>query len=114
MKYCDSSSNVLRWASEEVVIPYYSPVDKKQHRYFVDFLVEMHTKDGIKTLLIEIKPKKQCMEPKKRQKVTRSYITEVKTWLTNKAKWDAAKQVSEAKGWEFKILTEDDLFRKTP
>jgi len=36
----------------------------------------------------------------------------VQTWITNKAKWDAARRVSEAKGWEFKILTEDDLFRK--
>jgi hypothetical protein len=56
MKYCDSSSNVLRWSSEEVV----------------------------------------------------------KTWVVNKAKWEAAKRVSDAKGWEFKILTEDDLFKKKP
>lgn len=114
MKYCDSSSNVLRWSSEEVVIPYMSPLDNKPHRYFVDFLVEIKTPEGIKTWLVEIKPKKQCTEPKKKTKVTRGYITEVKTWVVNKAKWEAAKRVSDAKGWEFKILTEDDLFKKKP
>lgn len=114
MKYCDSSSNVLRWSSEEVVIPYMSPLDNKPHRYFVDFLVEINTPEGIKTWLVEIKPKKQCTEPKKKSRVTRGYITEVKTWIVNKAKWEAAKRVSDAKGWEFKILTEDDLFKKKP
>jgi hypothetical protein len=112
MKYCDQSSNVLRWASEEVVIPYISPLDKKPHRYFVDFLIEIKTPEGIKTWLIEIKPKKQCREPERRKRITRGYITEVRTWVTNKAKWEAAKQVSQARGWEFKILTEDDLFKK--
>lgn len=113
MKYCDNSTNVLRWASEEVVIPYTNPLDKKMHRYFVDFLVEIRTAEGIKTWLVEIKPKKQCREPEKRKRITRGYITEVQTWITNKAKWEAAKQVSAARGWEFKILTEDDLFRKS-
>jgi hypothetical protein len=113
MKFCDTSPNVLRWSSEEVVIPYVSPIDKKPHRYFVDFLVEIRTPEGIKTWLVEIKPKKQCCEPQKKSRITRGYITEVKTWITNKAKWEAAKRVSEAQGWEFKILTEDDLFRKS-
>jgi len=112
MKFCDTNKSVIRWASEEVVIPYINPIDKKQHRYFVDFLVEIKTVEGIKTWLIEIKPKKQCKEPQKKKRVTKSYITEVKMWITNKAKWNAAKQVSDIKGWKFKILTEDDLFRK--
>jgi hypothetical protein len=112
MKYCDTSTNVLRWASEEVVIPYVSPIDKKQHRYFVDFLVELKTSEGVKTWLVEIKPKKQCREPEKKSRISKGYITEVKTWITNQAKWEAAKRVSETRGWQFKILTEDDLFGK--
>lgn len=114
MKYCDSSPNILRWASEEIVIPYISPVDRKRHRYYVDFLIEIKTPEGIKTWLIEIKPKKQCAAPEKRSRVTRAYINEVKTWAVNTAKWEAAKQVSQSKGWEFKILTEDDLFKRKP
>lgn len=112
MKYCDTSPNILRWASEEIVIPYISPVDRKPHRYYVDFLIEIKTPDGIKTWLIEIKPKKQCNAPQKRSRVTRAYINEVKTWAVNTAKWEAAKQISQSKGWEFKILTEDDLFKR--
>lgn len=113
MKWCDQSANVLRWASEEVVIPYMNPLDKKVHRYFVDFLVEIRQPEGVKTWLVEIKPKKQCREPEKKKRVTRGYITEVQTWITNKAKWEAAKKVSDNRGWEFKILTEDDLFKKS-
>ena len=112
MKFCDSNNNIIRWGSEEVVVPYISPIDNKSHRYFVDFIVETKTPTGIKTLLIEIKPQKQCVEPIKKKKVSRSYISEVKTWITNTAKWKAAHEVSKNRGWEFKILTEDDLFRK--
>ena len=113
MKFCDSSGNIIRWGSEEVVVPYMNPLDRKQHRYYVDFIVEMKTAEGIKTLLIEIKPKKQCVEPKRKKKITRGYIFEVQTWIKNTAKWAAASEVSKTRGWEFKILTEDDLFRKT-
>ena len=113
MKFCDSSGNVIRWGSEEVVVPYMNPLDRKQHRYYVDFIVEMKTAEGIKTLLIEIKHKKQCVEPKRNKKITRGYISEVQTWIKNTAKWAAASEVSKTRGWEFKILTEDDLFRKT-
>ena len=113
MKFCDSAKNVLRWGSEEVVVPYFNPLDQKAHRYFVDFIVEMQTKEGIKTLLIEIKPKKQCKEPIKKKRITKSYISEIKAWVTNTAKWAAATEESKKRGWEFKILTEDDLFRKS-
>ena len=40
MQTLDENSNVLRWASEEIVIPYISPIDNRPHRYFVDFYVE--------------------------------------------------------------------------
>jgi len=76
-------------------------------------LIEVKTKKGINTWLVEIKPKKQCQEPKKKKRVTKGYITEVKTWITNNAKWEAAKRVSDTKGWKFKILTEDDIFKKS-
>jgi hypothetical protein len=72
----------------------------------------MKTVDGgIKTMLIEVKPKKQCSEPKKPKKQSRNYLYEAQTWITNCAKWKAAKEAATNRGWEFKILTEDDLFR---
>ena len=38
MVYCDSNSSIKEWGSEEIVIPYISPVDGRRHRYFPDFL----------------------------------------------------------------------------
>lgn len=112
MKYCDQNAKVIRWASEEITIPYISPIDRKKHRYYVDFLLEMNTANGLKTWLVEIKPKKQCRQPEKRSKTTKTYINEMKTWLVNSEKWKCASKVAENRGWEFKILTEDDLFGK--
>ena len=40
MNYLDDNPNVIWWGSEELPIPYYSPVDKKMHRYFPDFIAK--------------------------------------------------------------------------
>ena len=110
MIYCDNEDRILSWGSEEIVVPYMSPIDNRMHRYYVDFIVEVLQKDGTKKIkLIEVKPKKQCSPPKKQQKVTRRYISEVKTWGVNSAKWKAATEFAENKGWEFQILTEKEL-----
>jgi hypothetical protein len=115
MKFCDLNETVVRWGSEEVVIPYISPLDKKPHRYYVDFIVEMRTAQGaVKTMLIEVKPKKQCCEPKKPKRKSRNYLYEMQTWITNSAKWKAATEAASSRGWEFKVLTEDDLFGRKP
>ena len=37
MEKLDLSPQVEQWASEEVIIPYRSPLDRKIHRYFPDF-----------------------------------------------------------------------------
>ena len=73
MVFCDNQQNIIKWGSEEVIVPYVSPVDKRPHRYFVDFLVTIKKKSGLKeTLLIEIKPKKQCVAPEKQKRITKS------------------------------------------
>jgi hypothetical protein len=41
--------------------------------------------------------------------VTKRYLTEVKTWGVNQAKWKAANEFCKDRGWKFKIVTEDDL-----
>ena len=104
MKYCDGKDNVLKWSSEEIVIPYRSPIDGKVHRYFPDFWVK--TTQG--ETLIEIKPKAQTKPPKLKSN-KRRYIREVRTWGVNEAKWKAAISYCENKGWNWKILTEQDL-----
>lgn len=110
MRYLDENPNVLAWASEEIAIPYQSPVDGRIHKYFVDFWVQTKTPEGkIRIQLIEIKPKKQTRPPKKPKRVTPRVIQEYATWGVNQAKWKAARCLCENQGWEFMILTEDEL-----
>jgi len=111
-KYCDFNSSVLKWSSEEIVIPYRSPVDNKRHRYFPDFVVELKNKAGeTEILLIEVKPKKQTAPPKlsKSGKKTKRFFSEAKKWGVNSAKWEAAERHCEEQGWKFVILTENEL-----
>jgi len=110
MNWLDKNPNIISWASEEVVIPYKSPVDGKMHRYFPDFVVKSRGKDGsTKTMMIEVKPKKQTIEPKVQRRVTKQYITEVTTWGVNQAKWKAATEYCLDRGWQFMLMTEDHL-----
>ncbi len=110
MRWCDHNPNILEWSSEETVIPYICKTDHKRHRYFVDFLIKVRTKDGkIKTFLVEVKPKKQTMPPAKPKKKTKRYLEEVMTYAKNVSKWQYAQQYCKDRGYEFKIITEDDL-----
>lgn len=110
MKYLDENTNILEWASEEIAIPYISPVDNRYHRYFPDFIVRVKTPDGgTKTMMLEVKPKKETVEPKVQTKKTKRYLTEVMTWGVNQAKWKYAREYCLDRGWEFRLITEDDL-----
>jgi hypothetical protein len=113
MNYCDTNSSIISWSSEEIAIPYISPLDNRRHRYFPDFYVEALDKNGKKkSMVIEIKPKKETREPVKPKRKTKQYITEVLTWGVNSSKWKAAQDYCLEKGWEFKIMTETELFNK--
>ena len=110
MLYLDDHKDVLTWGSEEIIIPYRSPIDGKIHRYFPDFIVTKINNEGKKeTALIEVKPAKQTSPPKKQEKMTSRYITEVKTWGVNEAKWKAALNFCKDRGWSFHIFTEKEL-----
>ena len=61
------------------------------------------------TILIEVKPFKETREPKKRSRVTRQYLYEVRTWGINSAKWKAAKEFCKDRKWKFMIITEKEL-----
>lgn len=110
MVYLDNHKDVLEWSSEELIIPYRSPVDNRIHRYFPDFYVKRKDKDGkVETLIIEIKPKSQTRPPEKISKPNKRYIKEVFTWGVNEAKWKAAKEYCEDRKYKFLILTEKEL-----
>jgi hypothetical protein len=110
MHWLDTNSNVVSWASEEITIPYISPVDNRYHRYFPDFVVKVRTQTGqLKTLMLEVKPKNQTKPPEVQKRKTKRYINEVVTWGVNQSKWKAAQEYCADRGWEFKIITEDHL-----
>ena len=114
MSYLDKHPHVIKWNSEEIVIPYRSPIDGKMHRYFPDFYVEQINRQKKKEkVLIEVKPYAQTKPPKvqntKKSKPTKRYINEVKTWGINSAKWNAAEEFCKDRGYIFKIITENDL-----
>lgn len=108
--WCDQRSNVLVWSSEETIIPYKSPVDGQAHRYFVDLKFTIKNADGTNTTyLAEIKPAKFTQKPVTPSRKSKRYIEECFMYATNQAKWDAARQFCERKGYKFIILTEKEL-----
>lgn len=110
MRYVDKHPRVIEWSSEEIVIPYRSPIDGRVHRYFPDFLVKLINKQSKKeTILVEIKPDYQTRPPQKQSRVTKKYLNEVKTWGINEAKWKAAQEYCDDRGWKFEIFTEHHL-----
>lgn len=112
MSRFDADPNVIWWASEETIIPYRSPVDNRIHRYYVDFTARLNTTDGTtKTVLIEVKPYKQTIPPviQESKKKSRKFINEVMTWGVNSAKWKAAREYCKDRGYEFMIMTENEL-----
>ena len=107
----DTWDSILEWSSEEHIIPYRSPIDNHLHRYFPDFFAKMKDKSGnIINMIIEVKPHKQIQEPKKQKRATKKYIREVMEYGVNQAKWKAAKLYCENKGWQFRVISEHDIF----
>jgi len=109
--WCDLNESILEWGSEELWIPYVSPVDGRVHRYFPDFIMKVQDKDGkIKTYIIEVKPKKQTLPPTNTPKrKSKTWLHEVKTYAVNQAKWKAASEFCKDRLLEFKVITEDEL-----
>ena len=109
MKYLDDHPEVIWWASEELIIPYYNPIDNKKHRYFPDFVAKMKRKDGtVMTYVIEVKPEIQTKKPEQKRQ-TKKYIQESMTYIVNQSKWKAATEFCKDNGCEFKIITEKHL-----
>jgi len=105
MNWCDMNEDLQEWGSEEIAIPYRSPLDNKIHRYFPDFYIKV----GKKKYLIEIKPERFTKEPTIPKRRKKRFINEVKQWGVNLAKWESAKEFCIDQGWEFKIITEKEL-----
>ena len=103
-KFCDDTPSITKWSFEEIIIPYINPLDNKFHNYYPDFVIQFETNNQTKTWMVEVKPKKQTYlkeNASKREKIS---------WITNTAKWEAAKKYCEKNNMEFKIITEKEIF----
>jgi hypothetical protein len=107
MRYLDEHEFVARWGSECISIPYFDPVKNIKRNYFTDFLVVLKDR---RRIVVEIKPSSQTKPPRKSKNKKKSTILyEEKMYSTNQSKWAYAKKYCDARGWEFKIITEKNF-----
>lgn len=107
MNFCDNNKHIIQWASESITIPYRHPLTGKQTMYVPDFFVLYETKDGKQRgELVEIKPKSQSMIMEKQNPQQRATVA------INYAKWEAASNWCKRNGLTFRVITEDQIFRK--
>jgi len=112
MKWCDNNPLVVEWSSESVKIPYFDPTQQKRRFYYPDFMIKViDKKNNIVPYIIEIKPHKETVPPKRGgRKSRKSMLYEQLTFQTNQAKWKAAQDFANKAGAIFKIFTERELF----
>lgn len=108
MRFCDTNPNVIKWGSENFIIPYLHP-NGTTRRYFVDNFVLIKEGDKLTRYLVEIKPSKQTRPPETKYKKKKYLLYEQAQWAINQAKWDACKKYCDKKGYKFLILTEKEL-----
>jgi hypothetical protein len=106
MRFCDNNDNIVSWASESIAIPYRNPFTGKMTQYIPDFLIQYRNRNNqVITELVEIKPKKQSVIESKASAKERAVVA------INYAKWDAATKWSRRNGINFRVVTEDDIFK---
>ena len=127
MYWCDLNKKVLEWSYEPLPIEYTfsvpfdapewmkSLVDFKVHRYYVDFYAKIVDNNGhIQKYMLEIKPFNQTMVPtepkRKTKKAQKKFLEEMKEFIKNSNKWNAADKFFQKRGLKFQVLTENDLF----
>lgn len=123
-KFCDEQPNVLAYGSELLVIPYYSEIDGKTHRYYTDFIMITRDKTTGKPVkyVIEVKPSCQAARldesgnlimPKPPRKPTQKRLDrwseQCQVIKRNNEKWSAARKYCHSKGYIFKVVTEKEL-----
>lgn len=97
--WLESNKSVKYWGSECLKIPYLY-IDGKMHNYYPDYFIEMV--DG-SCIVVEIKPHNQTIKP------INENCWVYKEYTKNMCKWRATKEFCDAKGYQFKILTEKSI-----
>lgn len=107
-KWLDANDSVLKYGSEELSIPYISPLDGRVHRYFPDLIILYKHKDGsIRKEIIEIKPFKETVPTPKMSERDKQVLA------VNMAKWQAAGEFANMYGATFRVVTEKTLWSGT-
>jgi hypothetical protein len=114
--YCDLNESIVKWSSEPMAIDYYNPLDKKEHKYNVDFYIKVIKEDeSYQEWILEIKPEKQTKKPLYEGNMTlsklKSYNRNMQIWITNQAKFKAAKEWAEKRNFRFGVIDENFLFK---
>lgn len=105
MRMCDEHPNILKWASENVKIPYRHPFTGKYRNYIPDFMIQYVDKNNkMHVELIEIKPSDQTtME-------SATTVRQKEQVAINAEKWRAAHEWCKRKGIRFKVINEQQIF----
>jgi hypothetical protein len=107
LKWLDMHPSVIQWASEELAIPYKSPVDNLVHRYYPDFIVIYRDTSGaVRKEIVEIKPYHETVLGRNPTPQNRMIVA------VNQAKWEAAAMFAASQGATFRVITEKSIFRK--
>jgi hypothetical protein len=115
MRYCDLSPHIKEWSSEPIGIKYISPIDNKDHRYYIYFYINVTKPNGesIK-YLAEVKPTKDylnkpVLEGRKTPKKLSRYVEEMKTYIINNAKFHSAEIYAKGLGMVFITINENNI-----
>ena len=98
IQYVENNPSIIKWASEPIEIPYFCRLDKKEHKYYPDYILE--NKQGNK-VIVEVKPFNQTQKPDMTDTL---WLKEA--WVKNVDKWTAAKEFADKHGMKFIIVTE--------
>jgi len=107
MRKFDSHPDVIAWASESIKIPYRNPITGKGSMYVPDFLVIFEDKNGKRRQeLVEVKPRSQTIVTEAKSKYDKISLA------INLAKWKAAGSWCKKHGLVFRIINENEIYRR--
>ena len=104
MAYLDKNPMIMQWGYEPANVKYFDKSSGKVRRYYIDFIAIANVGHAKKTIWIEVKTREETLPPKNKKN-----LKAMSTYLTNTCKWEAAKLMAASKGYQFAILTEEQL-----
>ena len=118
-KICDTSTKVIKWASEPFFIQYQHPFKKskfdkkkpKTCKYYPDFYVELLHKGEVVKYVIEVKPISMLVKPPALSKYASqnqilNYNRKLQTVIINHAKKNAAQKYCNDRQVKYIFITE--------